>query len=106
MPETLTIDMFAARVGERFRLRVQPERSLDLELIEVTPLRVRSANGHDAQRASVRREPFSLVFRGPANLIAPQRMYPVEHDAMGSHDLFLVPIGPDHAGMRYEAVFT
>jgi hypothetical protein len=103
MLETLTIDMFAARLGERFRMRVQGEHSLELELIEVTPLRVRSAGGADSSRA---REPFSLVFRGPANLVAPQRIYPVEHDTIGSHELFLVPIGPDHAGMRYEAVFT
>jgi hypothetical protein len=105
MLETLTIDMFAARLGERFRMRVQPEHSLDLELIEVNPLRVRTAAGHDASR---KREPFSLVFRGPANLIAPQRIYAVEHDTIGSHELFLVPIGPDpeRAGMRYEAVFT
>jgi hypothetical protein len=103
MLETRTIDMFAGRLGERFRLRVEPETSLDLELIEVTPLRVRSAAGPDARP---HREPFSLVFRGPAHIVAPQRIYPLEHDTMGSYELLLVPIGPDAPGMRYEAVFT
>jgi hypothetical protein len=36
----------------------------------------------------------------------PQRIHPVEHDRLGRFELFLVPVGPDHIGMRYEAIFT
>jgi len=103
MPDTLTIDMFAPRLGETFRLRLQAEHTIDLELIQVTPLRVKTADGRDASRP---REPFAILFRGPADRVVPQQIYPVEHDVMGSHQIFLVPIGPDHAGMRYEAIFT
>ena len=39
-----------------------------------------------------------------AGRAAPQRT--LEHDAMGSFDLFLVPLGPRDGGMMYEAVFT
>jgi hypothetical protein len=53
-----------------------------------------------------RRAPFSIVFRGPATPILPQRIYRLEHPAIGSFDLFLVPIGPDERGLRYEAIFT
>jgi hypothetical protein len=35
-----------------------------------------------------------------------QRIYRVEHDAMGPCDLFLVPIGPRDGGMQYQAIFT
>jgi hypothetical protein len=52
------------------------------------------------------RTPFSLVFRGPLQPLLAQRIYRVEHDSMGTFELFLVPIGPDGVGMCYEAVFT
>ena len=51
-------------------------------------------------------QPFSLVFVGPARFVLPQQTYRVEHDSLGELDLFLVPIGPNGGGMRYEAVFT
>jgi hypothetical protein len=35
-----------------------------------------------------------------------QQLFGVEHDVLEPFVLFLVPIGPDDAGMRYEAVFT
>ena len=52
------------------------------------------------------REPFSLVFRGPMDPLLAQRIYPLDHAEMGQRDIFLVPIGPDQEGMRYEAVFA
>jgi hypothetical protein len=52
------------------------------------------------------RAPFSIVFRGPPGVLLPQRIYRPMHDGIGAFDLFPVPIGPDDAGMRYEAVFT
>ncbi len=107
MLETITIDTFAAHLGEIFRLRVPAEQALDLELAEVTRLSERTAA--KAADGTPKREPFSLVFRGPADVIAPQRIYPIEHDAIGSLDMFLVPLGPDptgKAGILYEAVFT
>jgi hypothetical protein len=55
--------------------------------------------------AGALRAPFSLVFRGPLEPLLPQGIHRLEHDALGELDLFLVPIGPDEAGTRYEAVF-
>jgi hypothetical protein len=102
MLDTLTIDMFAARLGERFRVRVA-EHTLETELIHVTPLQKTRKDGGDA---AGHRVPFSLIFRGPRQVVLPQQIYPVEHDAMGTLEIFLVPIGPDQAGMCYEAIFT
>jgi hypothetical protein len=48
------------------------------------------------------RVPFSLEFQGGPNPPLPQRIYRVEHDELGSLEIFLVPIAAD----RYEAVFT
>jgi len=55
---------------------------------------------------SGRRQPFSIVFRGPRQILLPQRIYRMEHGAIGAFELFLVPIGPDQEGMLYEAIFT
>jgi hypothetical protein len=36
----------------------------------------------------------------------PQRIYRLEHAALDPLEIFIVPIGPDAEGMRYQAVFT
>jgi hypothetical protein len=56
--------------------------------------------------ASEPRRPFSIVLRGPKQAQHPQGTYRVEHEKMGSFDIFLVPIGPDAEGMQFEAVFN
>jgi hypothetical protein len=98
MLDRLTHEDFAGLVGDRFRLVAGPEAALEVELIEATALR--------AAAEAPRRQPFSLVFRAPASVVLPQRIYRVEHARFGALDLFLVPIGPDAQGMRYEAVFN
>lgn len=49
--------------------------------------------------------PFNLMFLGPQDPLLPQRTYRLEHPTVGSHDIFLVPVGRDDEGTRYEAVF-
>jgi hypothetical protein len=46
------------------------------------------------------------VFRAPLAAVAVQRIYPLDHETLGSLELFLVPIGPDERGLLYEAIFT
>jgi hypothetical protein len=99
MLETLTIETFAPLVGGMFRMQVAPAQMLDLELLSVTPL---STDGPGAQA----RKPFSLLFRGPANLVAAQRIYPIEHAATGTSELFVVPLGPGQGGILYEIIFA
>ncbi len=100
MLESFTLADFTPRLGERFRLGgdVDGRVVLDTELGEATQVgEVGSAGG---------RAPFSLVFRGPHHVVLQQRIYRVDHAELGTFDLFLVPIGPDRAGMRYQAIFT
>jgi hypothetical protein len=61
---------------------------------------VKSTSGEEG------RLPFSIVFLGPLEPVLPQRIYRFEHEALGTFELFIVPIGPDESGMRYEAVFS
>ena len=98
MLETFTTTTFAGHLGETFRIHPDGRAPFDAALVAVTPLGAGGVAGG--------RRAFSLVFRGPRDAPVPQRIYRVEHDRLGAFDLFLVPIGPDGEGMRYEAVFT
>jgi Domain of unknown function (DUF6916) len=101
--EHLTVDAFQPRVGDRFCFRLRPDDAIDAELIEARPL---VDPGNPPAGKSQRRTPFSLLFRTSRTTVLPQRIYEVEHDEMGSYDIFLVPVGPDAVGMVYEAIFT
>jgi hypothetical protein len=86
-------------VGQRFRMRVESTVLIDVELLAV------SGPGACNTAPSGRRDPFSIVFRAATGRVLPQKIYRMEHEHLGTFDLFLVPIGPDSKGMRYEAVF-
>jgi hypothetical protein len=96
----LTLATFEPRLGESFRIALDEGQGVDVELVEA----VASAGG--GARGEGLREPFSIVFRGPYEPVLPQRIYRIEHDELGALEIFLVPIGPDESGMRYEAVFA
>lgn len=51
-------------------------------------------------------EQFSLIFTGAASPWLPQGTYTLFDLQTREYELFLVPIGPDSAGMRYEAAFS
>jgi len=95
VPERLTKAAFAGALGSRFWLHHAPEVKLPVELIEIRE-----------GRPLPDYEQFSVLFRGPRESVLPQRIYHIEHDEMGAFDLFLVPVGRDHQGTTYEAVFS
>jgi hypothetical protein len=90
--QTLTKADFEALLNQRFRVDPGERPAFEVELIEVTEI-PREPGG---------RAPFSLEFAGGPTPPLPQRIYRVEHDALGALEIFLVPIAED----RYEAVFT
>ena len=75
------------------------DSQLDLRLI-----RVEAKEGASPPPGS--RVPFSLLFRGPLEPVLPQHLYSLANDHIGIVEIFIVPIGPDDEGMRYEAVFS
>lgn len=103
MLESFTVENFTRHLGEQFRVYAGQSEPLEIELIQVTDLGRGSAGNADGRDS---RASFSILFRGPAGILLPQRIYQIEHHEMGTFDLFLVPLGPDQAGQRYEAVFT
>lgn len=53
------------------------------------------------------RAPFWLLFRGPAEVALPQRMYTLKNVTLGViENLFITPVGIDARGRYYEAVFN
>ena len=99
MLEKLTIDTFRPLVGCTFRVLVDERWELRARLTAVESLNEASASGRP-------REPFTLFFHAPPEARLPQRTYRVEAEGIEPMDLFLVPIGADPDGMRYQAVFT
>ena len=97
MLQDLTAASFEAHMGTPFRIHFGGESPLVVVLYEVKP--------HEAHPGP-RSQPFSVYFRGAHPPVLPQRIYPLEHDGLGKLEIFLVPIGPDAQGMRYEAVFN
>lgn len=93
-----TLDRFAPLLGETFEIG-DGDHVLQAVLVEATDLR-------EAQGAGLRSRQFSLVWRGPPGARLEQRIHRVSHPRLGDLGLFLVTIGPDAQGMRYEAVFT
>jgi hypothetical protein len=49
---------------------------------------------------------FSLLFVAPTGRWLPQGTYPVTHPALGTLEIFLVPVGPTSGGHGYHAAFT
>jgi hypothetical protein len=98
--DQLTIEMFSNLIDKEFIVDVDESHSVGMELIEIYDI---SDSRGDRKPG---RTPFSLVFRGPDEPIYPQKSYRFEHEEIGAHDIFIVPVGPDTEGMRYEAVFN
>ena len=95
-------ELFAGRLGEQFDVLGAETGPLRLELVEATESSEAGGSGPSGEQ----RRQFSLVFRGPAAPVLPQRTHAVRHEELGDLDLFLVPLGPDAQGMRYEAAFA
>ncbi len=102
MLESFTVGTFSGHLGSNFRIYPDTLEPLEVELISAIEL----GGGTGDEEPTGRRQPFSIVFRGPKDILLPQRIYRIEHDRIGGFELFLVPIGPDEQGLLYEAIFT
>lgn len=100
MLQDLTPASFEAHLGTPFRIHHGGEAPLEVVLHDV--------KRHE-EHPGARSQPFSAFFFQEApRPILPQSIYRLEHEAMGTMEVFLVPVGPDpqRRGMVYEAVFN
>ncbi|HKC63974.1 MAG TPA: hypothetical protein VKB86_10070 [Pyrinomonadaceae bacterium] len=95
MIEKMTKEMFAESLNTKFRVNAGSDRSIELELVELSE-----------GVSTPKHEQFALLFRGPSDFFLPQGIYNMEHERLGEFDLFLVPVGRDERGFQYEAVFN
>src|SRR2546430_8254616 len=90
-------EQFAACLNQDFQI-VCPDGVLVLQLSEARPLQ--------ATQRLADRQPFSLVFRGPAQLRLPQGIYKMSNAQLGEMEIFLVQIAADQTSSAFEAVFN
>ncbi|HEV7395851.1 MAG TPA: hypothetical protein VGN86_05010 [Pyrinomonadaceae bacterium] len=95
MSEPLTYEFFHENLDSTFTLVADNGAQLDLKLVEVSEHLVSSAQ-----------ERFAIVFLGPNDAFLGQGTRHFKHGDELEFDLFLVPIGRDDTGTKYEAVFN
>jgi hypothetical protein len=95
MEPSLTHEEFTQHANTRFRAEVDENNDVELELLEVSELKVYP-----------QQEEFVVVFRGPSDSFLGQGGRYFKHDVMGRFELFIVPIRQDAEGFYYEAVFN
>ena len=98
MEAVLSEAEFSKHVNQIFTVHLDEENRVDLELVEVKPYKSNSGDVEGMER-------FSVYFEGPKPLL-PQRTYSLSNEGMGTMELFIVPIGAEGDGFRYEAVFN
>jgi Domain of unknown function (DUF6916) len=99
MPVILTEKEFSKHVNTKFRVDLDAENSVDLELTEVKGYLSKPNEQTGMER-------FSAYFLGPSEHYLPQKSYTFQHDQMGEFEIFLVPVSQIDQGFRYEAVFN
>lgn len=95
MIENFTLDTFVPHLNSTFRLNHESAGTVELKLVDATDV-----------GSTPRQLQFSIVFRGPLDTPLVQAIYNVEHEKIGTFDLFIVPIKRDGNGIYYEAIFN
>lgn len=91
----LTQDAFTALLGATCAIRDDDIGEIRLTVAEVQALPSRPTD-----------EAFSVLFEGPGEPRLDQRMYSMQIGDLGTHNLFLVPVGASPEIREYEAIFT
>ena len=95
MEASLTHEEFSQHVNSRFDVQLDETNAAQLELVEISPLKVYPLQ-----------EEFSIVLLGPLNTFLGQGVRLLSHEQMGQFELFIVPVRKDDKGFYYEAVFN
>jgi hypothetical protein len=92
---TLAVDDFKPLLGSQFEVQ-SAGATVAMKLLRVDPA------GESGRKGGA----FSLVFATPRGPWLQQSIYPMRHAALGTMEIFLVPIGPQAEGNGYQAIFT
>ena len=95
----LVFEDFADKVGEGFAISEEGLPRITLILREAEPL-------NPAMALPNVRPPFALFFVASEPRVMPQQLYRIEHEALGTMSIFLVPVAKDNSGVTYQATFN
>jgi hypothetical protein len=95
MDDFLTHEAFLENLNTKFHVSAEDNSQLDLELAEVSALKLVK-----------NQEQFAIVFRGPLDRFIEQGTRSFDHEKLGQFELFIVPIRQDGEGYYYEAIFN
>lgn len=93
---------FSPYLGDQFEI-ISPEGDFQEVTLKEVADRSSSVNTGNAR---VQQECFSLLFQGDIEKPLVQSTYSFRHREMGTFALFIVPVGSDNSGMKYEAVIN
>jgi hypothetical protein len=93
--EGLTHEAFRQQAGTKFKVQVDEDNAVDLDLVEISDIKLFPGQ-----------ESFEIVFRGPLDAFLEQGVRAFAHDELGEFEIFIVPIRQDNQGVYYEAVFN
>jgi hypothetical protein len=99
MSEFQTEAEFKQHLNTPFRLQVNAPKPIDLTLVGVESRPSEATEEQGMER-------FSVFFSGSPEFLLPQSMYRLAHPQMGEFDVFLVAVGQEADGYRYEAVYN
>lgn len=94
MSDVLNHKTLSAQLNTKFTVADAPE-SFKIELVEITE-----------PTATASQTFFSLYFFGGEKFQLPQGTFRLQHEKLGELFLFLVPVGREPTGYKYEAVFN
>lgn len=97
MLDKLTLDDFQPLVEDTFSVRAG-DQATDFRLVAAQPMGEGRSNG--------KRAPFALTFQAPPEVSPVQGLYRLEHEELGTLEVFLVPVAGDQEGTDFEAVFN
>lgn len=95
MAVPVTHEALANNLNSKFTVCLENDQSFDVELIELSERMLTSIQDR-----------YSFVLLGPNDKFLGQGTRHLRHADLGEFDWFLVPIGQNEKGTRYEVVFN
>ena len=95
---------FSPYLKSRFGIRLRNSKVMQVGLVRVSDVGPVEGRNEDA---AVGKESFLIRFNAPTySKPIPQDTYTITHGALGTFQLFLVPMGTDSKGRYYEAIIN
>jgi len=95
MEASLTHEAFTQNAKTKFRVLLDENATVELELVEVSELKFYPEQ-----------EEFALEFRGPLDMFLDQGVRNFAHEKIGEFEMFIVPVRQEADGFYYEAIFN